>query len=272
MRRAFTLVELLVVVAIIGVMTTIGMLSLIPGQGAARIKGATRDIFAAIRHARSTALVTQQPVIITYSTEEVDGVISAKIETTSAKLFGEQVERSRIRTVLGDSLPEEETEAPIVETGDDKGETADNAEGAGQTIGEILFAPIDSSVVDGIRIKVAVDGEETEGTKGGVQRKSRISVFSNVDYLIGRYNDYEKDKAAKKAKSEAAGTTVGGEDSAVKKEELQKPVKIVWEANGRVTPHQVWVYADGETPEDGLSIKIDRFGAAKVLGGSERDD
>ena len=72
-RRAFTLIELLVIIAVIGIMTTTAVLSVVSGQRAVRVKGATRDVFAAIRHARSTALVTQQPAIITYSNETVDG-------------------------------------------------------------------------------------------------------------------------------------------------------------------------------------------------------
>ena len=54
--------------------------------------------------------------------------------------------------------------------------------------------------------------------------------------------------------------------------ENQEPVDVVWEANGRVEPHRVWVYADGKRPEDGLCIKIDRFGAAKVISGDGREE
>lgn len=52
---------------------------------------------------------------------------------------------------------------------------------------------------------------------------------------------------------------------------MQEPVSIVWEVNGRTEPHQVWIYRDGSTPEKGLSIKVDRFGGAKVLGLGEDD-
>ena len=97
MRRGFTLIELLVIIGIMGLMVAVGILSVGAGKGAARVKGATRDIFAAIRHARSTALVTQQPAIITYSTDEVDGEIVAKVEITSAKLFNSGVDRSKVQ-------------------------------------------------------------------------------------------------------------------------------------------------------------------------------
>ena len=51
--------------------------------------------------------------------------------------------------------------------------------------------------------------------------------------------------------------------------EEQKPVKVLWQTNGRTDPHRIWVYADGSDPESGLSIRIDRFGAAKVLQAGE---
>ena len=52
----------------------------------------------------------------------------------------------------------------------------------------------------------------------------------------------------------------------------QEPVSVVWEVNGRTEPHKVWIFPDGSSPENGLCISIDRFGAAKVLGGDEEDD
>ena len=55
-------------------------------------------------------------------------------------------------------------------------------------------------------------------------------------------------------------------------EDFQEPVSIVWETNGRVEPHQVWIYPDGAKPEDGLSIKVDAFGGAKVLAGDGREE
>ena len=56
------------------------------------------------------------------------------------------------------------------------------------------------------------------------------------------------------------------QQSSSAKSELQEPVSVVWEVNGRVDPHQVWIYPSGTPPDKGLSIKIDRFGAAKVVG------
>lgn len=288
MRRAFTLIELLVIIAIIGIMSTVGALSLTAGKGAARVKGATRDIFAAIRHARTTALVTGQPAIITYSTEEVDGEVMAKIRIDSAKLFDSSVDRSKVQTLTGEPVRgadddgqfelvhiekaekgEKTSKSPKAargaESGTTEGEPAEG-ESAGETIEEILFAPISVDIVKGMRIKVLTGDEMLE--VGETQRPSKISVFSNVDYLLGRFKSAKEEARRKEAaeKADADGKTPASA------EELQAEVSVVWETNGRVDPHQVWVYADGEKPEDGLSIKIDRFGAAKVLRGDGKDE
>ena len=86
MRRAFTLIEILVVVAIMAIMATSTVLGVRAGQDAARVKGATRDIMASIRHARSMALVMMQPAIITDSTTHVDDEVCAQIKVDGANI------------------------------------------------------------------------------------------------------------------------------------------------------------------------------------------
>ena len=61
----------------------------------------------------------------------------------------------------------------------------------------------------------------------------------------------------------AAAPAAGADD--------QEEVSFVWEVNGRTEPHRVWVYADGAAPDAGLCIKVDRFGAIKVVGEGDDD-
>ena len=279
-RRGFTLIELLVIIGIMGLMVTVGIVSVRSGKGAARVKGATRDVFAAIRHARSTALVTGQPAIITYSTGEEDGEPVAKIEVTSAKLFDSEFDRSKAQTLTGDTRRGGRRElVHIEEEGGDliadktKGKSGDGEESVteekdGETVEDILFAPINTDIVKGMRLKVVVGDEELDAQE--TKRPTKISVFSNVDYLLGKFKS-AKAEAKKKEEEEAKAA---GKDVALPKAdaEEQEPVSVVWETNGRVDPHQVWIYPDGKKPEDGLSIKIDRFGAAKVLPGDGKEE
>ena len=264
-RSAFTLIELLVIIAIIGIMAMVSVLGVTAGQKAMRVKGATRDAFAAIRHARSTALVTQQPAIVTYSMGSEDGEPVAKIEITSTKLIDTDVDRSKLQTVTGVPLPVEKHEIVHIEKegGDDITD-----KGGGTSVEDILFAPISTEVVRGMRIKVARGDELAEAM--AERPKSKISVFSNVDYLLGRYKE-AKDKA-KDEQEKKSDDDKDKDDKKLSDEETQEPVSIVWESNGRVEPHQVWIYPDGSKPEDGLSIKVDAFGGAKVVSGDGRED
>ena len=285
------------VIAIIGTMAAVGIANVGAGKAGSRVKGSTRDVFAAIRQARSTALVTGQPVIITYSTVREDEEVMAKIEITSAKLFSSE-EDKEYETLSGRPIEGEEDQRAGVEsssegrelvhirgskaksfakdakTGAKGAKTGDSehpedfAGGGGETIEEILFAPVDVEVVKGVRLKVAVGDEELD--ESAPQNRNRISVFSNVDYLLGRFND-AKTEAKKKEEAEKQGTD-GGDDAAPSTEGLQPEVSVAWETNGRVEPHKVWIYADGKRPEDGLMISVDRFGAAKVLSGDGREE
>ena len=272
-RRAFTLIELLAVVAIMGIMVAAGVVSVFCGQGAARVKGATRDIFAAIRRARSTALVTGKPAIVSYSTGTEDGEPVAKVEIISATLFSDGVDPSRVQTLSGEPVKglEDAASAPSAPAADGEG-GAESAEREGQSVEEILFSPIRTDVVRGMCLKV-VKGDEVDA-QAEVGRKPRLSVFSNVDFLIGRYNEAKSSSAA----ATEAETSRGGEKPSAEEafaggdEATAEPVQVVWETNGRVEPHMVWVYARGRRPEDGLLIKVDRFGAAKVLSGDGRED
>ena len=267
MRRAFTLIEIIVVVAILAIMATAAVVGVRSGQDAARVKGATRDIMAAIRHARSMALVMMQPAIITYSTERDGDDVCAKITVDGAKLMSSG-SSDTVQTLSGeivhrDGSKVEDAKKPAVGEDEPKELLGDSG---GDSVEDVLFAPISSEVVRGVRIKVLTGDELAETTQTEQKSANRISVFSNVDYLLGKYKEKKTEEA--KAASEqsvdqqASPANGSGED--------QEPVSLVWEANGRCDPHRVLVYLDGKNPESGLCINIDRFGAAKVVS-DERD-
>lgn len=248
--KGFTLIELLTIVAIIAIMVTVAVVGVNAGQQAARLRGATRDVFATIRQARSIALVTQQSTVITYSTErEEDEVVSRVVldsvrlmsetaQTTAQTLSGETV---RLDAASGEEAPEEESTL---------------ADGAGESVEDILFAPIDEDLLRGIAIDVVM-GEELETS--AELRQLSSSAFSNADVILGRY-------------TKPATNTVDSASSPNNSlsSDLQAPVSIAWEPNGRCEPHEMWIYPAGADREKGLCIKVDRFGAAKVV--SEEDD
>ena len=285
MRRGFTLIELLVICAILATMVSIGVGSIVSGQDTARVKGATRDVYAAIRNARSTALVTGQRVLVTYSNETVDGDVMLKVDMVAAKIMSASSGRVKPQPyyVLDYKDLQDRRELvhfrgsqakPMTSDGDGSGSADD--ESGGDALEDILFAPMNTKVVKGMRIKV-LKGDEALKDETAEQAKSRISVFSNVDYLMNRYQASQAAEAKKKegqelvhiedssAKPFADGESAGANDG-------QEPVSVVWETNGAVEPHRIWVYPDGKKPEDGLMLNIDQFGAVKVTDGDGRED
>ena len=267
MRRAFTLIEIIVVVAILAIMATAAVVGVRSGQDAARVKGATRDIMAAIRHARSMALVMMQPAIITYSTERDGDEVCAKITVDGAKLMSSG-SSDTVQTLSGeivhrDGSKVEDAKKPAVGEDEPKELLGDSG---GDSVEDVLFAPISSEVVRGVRIKVLTGDELAETTQTEQKSANRISVFSHVDYLLGKYKEKktEEAKAASEQPADQQASPANGSS------EDQEPVSLVWEANGRCDPHRVLVYLDGKNPESGLCINIDRFGAAKVVS-DERD-
>lgn len=256
MRRAFTLIELLVIVGIIASMVTVSVLSVRSGQDAVRMRGAARDVFATIRRARSTALLTQKPAVVTYSCVDVDGEPVIKIDVKSEEIMDDAAGNAQVQTLSGAPL----TGDGILEAagqGESVMETGEEGQGEGHGIGDVLFKPIDEEVVRGMRIKVTIGDETLDPDASAARAGSRISIFSTADYVSRMYVSPAGEK--KKPQGDAADA----------KEESMQPVSVVWETNGRVEPHRVWVYADGAEPDSGLSIKIDRFGAAKILATGE---
>lgn len=263
MRKAFTLIEVLVVIAIVGIMAGSVVMSLGQGERTARIRGATRDLFATIRQARSIALVTQQPSVITYSMTSVDGEPCARVEINSSKMIGAGA--VTVATTLSGRTVYIGGDGPEEGAGKDGGQSAgEERPGGGETIEDIIFAPISDDVVKGMRIKVKMGDELLDYERDEERERPKISVFSNVDYLLGKFRESREKKTELEEERDGTAEAAAADDS-------QEPVSIVWEVNGRCEPHRVWIYPDGSSPEKGLSIKVDRFGAAKVLAPGEED-
>ena len=259
-------------------MVSIGVGSILSGQGMARVKGATRDVYAAIRHARSTALVTGQRVLVNYSNNKVDDETCVKIEVVAAKIMSADGERPAAQPYYVEDykdLPaanrtQKGQELVHIRGSEAKPFAADGeSSSGGETLEEILFSPMDTSVIKGMRILVK-KGDEALTDETAVQTRSRISVFSNVDYLQNRYKE-AKAEAKSKAEGEEGKTKDEGSVGSGSVNDMDETVSVVWETNGAVEPHRIWIYPDGKKPEDGLQLNVDSFGAVKVLDGDGRE-
>lgn len=283
MRRAFTLIELLVIIAIIGIMVTASVLSVQAGREAVKIRGAARDIFAAVRQARSIALVSQKPCIITFSTKTSGDEVSSSVVITSAELVKKNATTSA-RSIggevrrIGEANDEEKVEVETrqafhVRGRDDDKEQKDDSPEGGHNVEEVLFQNVSQDVLEGVCIKVVMDDEDEEPDSPrdvNEAKRSMISTFSNVDFLLGTYRDERKKEqeaaaaeAAKEDDSKAANDSKSAQPEAEEK-------SLAWQVNGRCDPHTIYIYAPGEDwRETDWRIRVDRFGAVKVLAKGE---
>lgn len=256
-RGAFTLIELLTIIAIMGTMVAVGVVSWQNGKSRAQLAGATRDILAVVRQARSIALVTQKPAIITYATEkDEDDVPFARITVETAKLFDDSGADAPVYTLSGERVggDPEPTRAALQVSPDSDDLSDAGGTGGGESLSDILMPKIALDVVKGLRIKVLKEDEQLAFGNGPVTYKSGISVFSTSGAVRN-----ELGKTAPAATSATESAPAPAEDSA-----SDAPVEIVWSTNGRADGHTIWIYPDGSQPEKGLSIVVDRFGGCKV--------
>lgn len=265
MRRAFTLIELLVIISIIGVMVTVAVVSVVQGQEYARMRGSVRTVFATIRQARSIALVSQKPSILTFSTKGSGDTVLSSIKITSSKLmenkYGVQA-RSLLGTkiILGSSEDSSESDRQTSSKTNPANSGAEKS--SGHTVEEVLFAPVSEDVLTGVILKVVMDDDEEEA---GLDRKrdlkkSKISVFSNVDFLLDKFKSH-KEKEAEKKKEDSQTLKLDEVDTSDVNEERS----VVWQINGRCEPHTIYIYPEDGTVDEAWSIRVDRFGGVKVV-------
>lgn len=242
-RKAFTLIELLTVVAIMGAIATVGVISYTSSRSSSRVFAAVRDVMAMVRRARSIALVTQKPAMIIYSNEQTEDETMVKIEIKAEKLFSSNAPKKNVYTISGELV-----------SSADEGEVSEEG---GETIEDILSPEtLSQEVAKSLKVKVLIGEEELVRQNEGARARSRISIFSTVDNVSRTYVSDEKKNADES----------GGTSAEEVLEATDAPVKIVFTANGMVdNPHKIWIYPDGKSPEEGYCIEVDKFGEPKCV-------
>ena len=234
MRRAFTLIELLLIVAIMSTMVTVGVVGLHASRGATRKFAATRDVMAMVRRARSMALVTQKSVVLSYANAMRDGEPCATVEIQAAKLFSSKGGAKRVETLAGEVV----REAVAAEASGEAGETLED-----------VLSPqgLPEDLAKGLKLKV-IDTTSSLFLPENETRHSKMSIFSTADHISRTLQTGEAKKDDKAA-------------TAAEVEDLDAPFRVVFSPNGMVSPpHRVWIYREGTPPEDGLVLNIDQFG------------
>jgi len=254
-RSGFTLVEIIIVLAIMAVIMGSAVMSVGTGMKSARLRDAARAVQLYTRHAKAVALLKGRPVVLQFEEVMENGeFVKSRISLAfsgDAAAGGSAIGVGHAGSGGSDGLTR--TLSGIVVGGDTGGESEPVADGGGEAQDPLMAEPRE---FEGIRINATTRSEE--------EVRPRISVFSTADFLMKKTAEEKARKAqAASAKAEAEGVltkNVKDADEDKPEEEKESSFSVVYEANGRCEPFVVNVYKDGTDERDGLKVSIGRFG------------
>ena len=248
-RRGFTLVEVLVALAIMAILIGTAAVNLGAGLRSSQVRDATRAVQQFVRHAKSVALLKQRPVVLTFEEITEDGVFTKSrislsfegdaVQGNAAAPLGKGFEDptgGRVTTLAWNPFKNAEDEMAVAEE-------ESVAEGPDEPEDDPLYAP--PREFPGVHVRGELQPEP--GT-----RRTGISAFSNVDVLIRR-------ASAEKAKPDPDAASAGGPGAAEEKDE-EHAFSVVYETNGRCEPYEVRIWKDGEREEEAATFRMGRFG------------
>ena len=241
-RAAFTLIELLLVVAILGFLAVVAA----PRVGAAlsggSLRTAARELAGAGRYARTMALLAQTPVdlVVDFETGELKVVAS---ERTSASWLG----MSDLAAATNDVGYTDE----LLRT------SARRQTSLGSGFGlAVSRSDAESGAATNLLDKLAQDGAEDGGVPAatvsladsvGVERK-----LSGVKVAFGGWRDVATTRGRRSSQA-AWGEAMDYGSSTVR-----------YRANGTVRPHR-WIVSDPDNEDEKLIIEVNAVGRAKIV-------
>ena len=270
-RSGFTLIEILIVVAIIGVMLVSAVVNVASGRDAARVKTAARGVAQLSHYANALAVLRQRPAVITY-----------KGGTISVKLSGEGVDTSEVgarampiyREVNGET-----TEVPV----DDDESSVSDAEASDDTSGD--GTPKESDIIHTERVMDLenIAKEDAERTFEGVI--FRVEAVDEEGHPLDKFTSTQlkseaealikKRGPAGAAWSNTSGAIDLGKDKGKDEDEKKSGVgpeseySVIYETNGNCTPYIVRLFAmkgeDGDDEgEELMTVRVARSGKVTI--------
>ena len=273
MRRnaGFTLIEILIVVAIIGVMLTVAVVSVSSGRDAVHARTAARGVAQMSHYANALAILRQRSAVISFSGNKISVQLSGQgVDTSEVGELAEPIYREVNGETTASPSPEvEEDEGP------DEGPAAEGAaqqEKKGYMHTESILDPEELAKEDkertfeGVLFRVELVDENGLA----LDATTATQLRSEADALV-----------AKRGPVGAVWSSTSGEiDLGASDDDAEKPGirpenegRVIYETNGNCAPYRVTIFAATEDNEEGeelMTVNVSRSG--KVTIGDEEEN
>ena len=274
-RAGFTLIEILIVVAIICVMLVAAVTSVTSGRDAARARAAARGVAQMSHYANALAILRQRPAVISFSGNAI-----------TVQLSGEGVDKSEVgqpALPIYQEVNGEAVQPVVVEVAEGEGAAADGATDASEG-GE--GKPVKKSgylfTEDILDMDELAKEDATRTFEGVVFRVELVDEDGrSLDTTTARQLRSEADAlVARRRTAGAAWSNTSGEIDLGAKDDAAKPEarpenegRVIYETNGNCAPYRVTLFSatdEGEEGQELMTVHVSRSG--KVTIGDEEDD
>lgn len=270
MRRnaGFTLIEILIVVAIIGVMLTVAVVSVSTGRDAARARTAARGVAQMSHYANALAILRQRSAVISFSGNKISVQLSGQgVDTSEVGERAEPIYREVNGETVVTPLPEEEENE-----GEAAGGTAQQErEKGGLLHTENILDPEELAKEDkertfeGILFRVELVDENGQA----LDTTTATQLRSEADAMVAK-----RGPAGAAWSSTSGEIDLGATDDDSEKTEIrpENEGRIIYETNGNCAPYRVTIFAATEDNQEGeelMTVNVSRSG--KVTIGDEEE-
>lgn len=268
-NAGFTLIEILIVVAIIGVMLAVAVVSVASGRDATRARAAARGVAQMSHYANALAILRQRAAVISFSGNKISvqlsgqGVDTSEIGETTDPIYREvNVDGKTVVTLPSEEM---ENEEPAAEA-DAKQEKEAGYLDQGITPDIDDFSKEDAErTFEGVLFRVELVDENGQALDATTATQLRSEANAMV---------------AKREPAGAAWSNTSGEiDLGETDDDLEKPEvrpenegRVIYESNGSCAPYRVIIFATTEDNQEGeelMSVNVSRSG--KVTIGDEEE-